>query len=156
MNFSQKVTIFLRNSEILNSLENLGSSASKLRQNVSPQKQPPTEKKYNMFDGTKHFAVQIGDNWQKILQLYVTSTSTTQWLQQRESTIPWSVFLSSVDDFPFFEANAGWSLRDFQCWSALIRKFFNSDSSLFVTWISMNSADSALDTALNRVAFRRI
>ena len=43
----------------------------------------------------------------------------------------------------------GWRLRDIQCWSALIQNNFRSVSALFITWKSLNSADSALNSAEN-------
>ena len=43
----------------------------------------------------------------------------------------------------------GWRLRDIQRWSALIQNTFRSVSALFITWNSLNSADSALNSAEN-------
>ena len=43
----------------------------------------------------------------------------------------------------------GWRLRDIQRWSALIQNTFRSVSALFITWKSLNSADSALNSAEN-------
>ena len=43
----------------------------------------------------------------------------------------------------------GWRLRDIQRWSALIQNTFRSVSVLFITWKSLNSADSALNSAEN-------
>ena len=43
----------------------------------------------------------------------------------------------------------GWRLREIQRWSALIQNTFRSVSALFITWKSLNSADSALNRAEN-------
>ena len=43
----------------------------------------------------------------------------------------------------------GWRLRDIQRWSALIQNTFRSVSALFITWKSLKSADSALNSAEN-------
>ena len=43
----------------------------------------------------------------------------------------------------------GWRLRDIQRWSALIQNTFRSVSALLITWKSLNSADSALNSAEN-------
>ena len=43
----------------------------------------------------------------------------------------------------------GSRLRDIQRWSSLIQNNFRSVSALFITWKSLNSADSALNSAEN-------
>ena len=38
----------------------------------------------------------------------------------------------------------GWRLSDIQRWSAMIQKYFRSDSLLFITWKSRNSAENKI------------
>ena len=51
----------------------------------------------------------------------------------------------------FFRRNfgPGWRLREIQRWSALIQNTFRSVSALLITWKSLNSADSALNSVEN-------
>ena len=43
----------------------------------------------------------------------------------------------------------GWRLGDIQRWRAPIQNTFKSVSALFITWKSLSSADSALNSAEN-------
>ena len=66
----------------------------------------------------------------------------------------WSIELYRKEAFltpkgPLTSIFPGWRLRDIQRWSALIQKNFRSVSALFITWKSMNSADSALNSVEN-------
>ena len=54
-----------------------------------------------------------------------------------------------ADEVSRFLMFPGWRRRDIQRWSTLNQNNFRSVSALFITWKSLNSADSALNSAEN-------
>ena len=93
------------------------------------------------------------------------------WCHPWYSMISSLIFHDFIHDFPWFHSwpcmkihefriSQGWirlnwktlpgsRLRDIQRWSALIQNTFRSVSALFIIWKSLNSADSALNSAEN-------
>ena len=95
-------------------------------------------------------------NWCNIWRdaTYLTARDTRipvrseHWIKKNEFVTP-SYFSERKLLFIELVRFPGWRLRDIQRWSALIQNTFRSVSALFITWKSLNSADSALNSAEN-------